>query len=282
MRSNLLAEIIRSSYELNMLVQPAATFCRPAARPWLPRFFAGLACVAWLLAAGPLLAGNFYTNYTSATVPWPNGIVPYEFTNTLTAAQQQTYFDGLREWELAANVKFVPHTNQTHWILFDYNTNYLDHVFPGTNPQVVTIASLSRSQVCHEMGHSFGFNHENIRPDAANHITVLTNNIADEPDNIVFFTVDPTTFPYGNYDYESVMHLSWDFNSTNPGEAPTQQPRPPNLPRYQFRMGNLCLSPGDRAATWRPRVRSSLSVERQRRAVQRRSLGRGQPARHAS
>ena len=37
----------------------------------------------------------------------------------------KTYLDGLREWELAANVKFVPHTNQTHWILFTYNTNWL-------------------------------------------------------------------------------------------------------------------------------------------------------------
>ena len=205
-------------------------------------------CMACLLAAGPLRAANFYSGISPTTVPWTNGIVPYEFTNTLTAAQRQTYFDGLREWELAANVKFVPHTNQTHWILFDYNSNYLDHVFPGDNPQVVTIASLSRAQVCHEMGHSFGFNHENIRPDAASFISVVTNNIADEPDNIVYFVIDPTTVPFGNYDYESVMHLGWDFDSINPGVAPTQQPKPPNFPRYQMRMGNLCLSPGDRAA----------------------------------
>jgi len=209
--------------------------------------FCRVAGVAWLLNATSLLAGNFYTNYTSATVPWPNGIVPYEFTNTLTAAQQQTYFDGLREWELAANVKFVPHTNQTHWILFDYNTNYLDHVFPGTNPQVVTIASLSRAQVCHEMVIR-SVSTMKISGGRGRYITVLTNNIADEPDNIVYFIVDPTTFPYGNYDYESVMHLGWDFDSTNPGVAPTQQPKPPNFSRYQFRMGNLCLSPGDRAA----------------------------------
>ncbi len=44
------------------------------------------------------------------------------------------------------------------------------------------------------------------------------------------------------------MHLGWDFDSTSPGVAPTQQPKPPYFPRYQFRMGNLCLSPGDRAA----------------------------------
>ncbi len=208
-----------------------------------------MACGVLLLAAGPIWAANFYANTSPMNVPWPGGIVPYEFTNTLTAAEQQTYLDGLREWELAGNVQFVPHTNQTNWILFSYNTNFLDHVSGGSySPQMVTVSSLSRAQVCHEMGHSFGFNHENIRPDAANYITVLTNNIAGEPDNIGLFIVDPTTVPYGNYDFESVMELGWDFDSTNPGVLATLQPKPPYFPRYQFRMGNYCLSPGDRAA----------------------------------
>ncbi len=130
-------------------------------------------------------AGNFYAGISPATVPWPNGIVPYEFTNTLTAAETNTYLNGLREWELAANVKFVPHTNQPNWILFSYNTNFLDYVSGGSySPQIVTVSSLSRAQVCHEMGHSFGFTHENIRPDATNYIAVLTNNITDEPSNL--------------------------------------------------------------------------------------------------
>jgi hypothetical protein len=192
--------------------------------------------------------GNFYSGVSPATVPWTNGIVPYEFTNTLTAAQTNTYLNALREWELAANVKFVPHTNQPNWILFSYNTNFLDYVSGGSySPQLVTVSSLSRAQVCHEMGHSFGFNHENIRPDATNFIAVLTNNIANEASNIFWFTPDPTTVTNGAYDYESVMHLGWDFDSTNIAVA-TQQPRPPNFPRYQYRMGNYCLSPGDRAA----------------------------------
>ena len=175
--------------------------------------------------------------------------MPYEFTNTLTTTQQVTYLDGLREWELAAHVQFVPHTNQPNWILFTYNTNFIDYVAGGSrSPQVITISSLSRAQVCHEMGHSFGFNHENIRTDAPNYILVLTNNITDEPSNIHWFIPDPTTVTNGNYDYESVMHLGWDFDSTNPGVLATQQPKPPYFPRYQFRMGNYCLSPGDRAA----------------------------------
>jgi len=195
------------------------------------------------------LAGNFYSGITPATVPWPGGTVPYAFDSSVNATQQQTYLDGLREWELAAGVKFVPHTNQANWILFSYNTNFLDYVQGGSySPQIVTVASLSRAQVCHEMGHSFGFTHENIRPDATNFVLVLTNNISDEPSNIYWFTIDSTSVTNGNYDYESVMHLGWDFDSTNPGVLATQQPRPPNFPKYQYRMGNYCLSPGDRAA----------------------------------
>ena len=194
-------------------------------------------------------AGNFYAGISPATVPWTNGIVPYAFTNNLTAAETNTYLAALREWELAANVHFVPHTSQPNWILFCYNTNFQDYVSGGGyNPQIVTISSLSRAQVCHEMGHSFGFNHENIRPDATNYIAILTNNITDEPANLHWFIPDNTTVTNGNYDYESVMHLGWDFDSTNSGVLATQQPKAPNFPRYQFRMGNYCLSPGDRAA----------------------------------
>jgi hypothetical protein len=205
--------------------------------------------LAWLSLL-PLVTcgGNFYAGTSPANVPWPGGMVPYEFTNTLTAVQQQTYLDGLREWELAANVTFIPHTNQTRWILFAYNTNGFDNVSSAYNPQVVSVSSLSRAQVCHEMGHSFGFTHENIRPDQTNHLAVLTNNIADEPANIVWFTIDPTSVTNGPYDFESVMHLGWDFASVQPGVLATQQPKPPYFPRYQYRMGNLTLSPGDRAA----------------------------------
>jgi len=208
----------------------------------------------WLvvfLGAFPRLvsAANFYAGISSDTVPWTNGIVPYEFTNTLTPAETNTYLNALREWELAAHVQFVPHTNQPNWILFCYNTNFIDYVNGDSySPQVITVSSLSRAQVCHEMGHSFGFNHENIRSDATNYVIVLTNNIADEPEEIGLFVVDPTTVPYGNYDFESVMHLGWDFDSINPGVAPTMQPTPPYFSRYQYRMGNFCLSPGDRAA----------------------------------
>lgn len=219
--------------------------CRAKIR-WRTRISIWFSSAILMLAACPLPAANFYAGISPATVPWPGGIVPYEFTNTLTAAQQQTYLDGLHEWQLAANVSFVPHTTQTHWILFAYNTNGFDNVSSNANPQVVSVSSLSRAQVCHEMGHSFGFTHENIRFDQTNYLIVLSNNVT--PGNLIWFQIDPTTVTNGPYDFESVMHLGWDFDSTNPGVAATQQPKPPYFPRYQYRMGNLTLSPGDRTA----------------------------------
>jgi parallel beta-helix repeat protein len=229
-----------------VVIQSGARFPHCASDRWRNWFFFQLVCGLWLLAIARVSAGNFYAGTSPANVPWPGGLVPYEFTNSLTNTQPVIYLAGLREWELAANVKFVPHTNQSHWILFTYNTNWIDNVSASTNPQIVTIASLSRAQVCHEMGHSFGFTHENIRPDQTNYLTVLTSNVA--PGYLSFFQVDPTSVTNGPYDFESVMHLGWNFGSTNPVILATQQPKPPYFPRYQFRMGNYCLSPGDRAA----------------------------------
>ena len=55
------------------------------------------------------------------------------------------------------------------------------------------------------------------------------------------------------------MHLSWDFASVQPGVLATQQPKPAYFPRYQFRMGNYALSPGDRARAKR-RFYASVGV----------------------
>ena len=53
-------------------------------------------------------AANFYQGVATNNLSWPGGIVPYLFDTNVTAAQQTVYLDGMREWELAANVHFIP------------------------------------------------------------------------------------------------------------------------------------------------------------------------------
>jgi hypothetical protein len=209
--------------------------------------FVCLAFVWLAFLAGPSFAGNFYQGVSPTSVFWPGGVVPYQFATNITASEQQTYLDGVREWELAANIHFVPYTNQTNWILFQYAPGtFVDQYVPYTTPETVTVSVLSRAQVCHEMGHALGFTHENIRVDKNTYITVLTNNVYPAS-NIVWFTIDPNSVTNGPYDYESVMHLANNFSSISPTDLYTQLANPP-YQSFQPFMGNLALSAGDRAA----------------------------------
>lgn len=191
-------------------------------------------------------AGNFYAGVSPTNVFWPGGVIPYEFATNITAAEQQTYLNGVREWELAANIHFVARTTQTNWILFQYAPGtFLDQFVPYTTPETVTVSVLSRAQVCHEMGHALGFTHENIRTDKTAYITVLTNNVYPAS-NIYWFTIDPASVKYGPYDFESVMHLANNFSSISTNLY-TQVANPP-YQSFQPFMGNLALSEGDRQA----------------------------------
>ena len=200
------------------------------------RTLAKLLCIAWMTAsasAGLHLPGS---------VPWPGGVVPYEFVSRLTVDQQQAYLDGLREWELAANVQFILHTTQPQWVQFKYVANGPNRV-SGSAPQLVEIGMLTRGQICHEMGHSFGLEHEHQRTDRNDYITVNYGNI-DLP-NQTPFNILPTGISFGNYDFESVMHYGRDV-LTNTSGADTITTNA-SYAKYQRRLSNVALSPTDRA-----------------------------------
>lgn len=190
-----------------------------------------------------LQAGFFYNGINPANRPWPGGTVPYVIDPALSAARRQTYLDGIREWELAGNVHFVPRTSETNYVFFKYDPFGPNRV-SGSQPQIVEINSLTRSQICHEMGHSLGLHHEHTRPDRGSFVTVLSTNIT--AGNAFWFDIDPNGVSNGTYDFESVMHFGRDLFSISPGLLDTLSVKP-GYERYQVRMGNFALSPGDRA-----------------------------------
>jgi hypothetical protein len=204
--------------------------------------------LALALAGSPLLhAGFLYNGVSPANRPWPGGTVPYVIDPALSVAQRKTYLDGIREWELAGNVQFIPRTTETNYVFLKYDPLGPNRV-SGANPQIVEINALTRAQICHEMGHSLGLNHEHIRPDRNSFVTVQTANIS--AGNAFWFDIDATGVSNGTYDFESVMHFSRDLFSINPGVLDTLTVKP-GYETYQARMGNFALSPGDRAAiTW--------------------------------
>jgi hypothetical protein len=218
-------------------------------RSW-PARIAGwkLILPAFLLIAAPLrpaAAANFFFGVSPVSVPWSNGIVPYEFETNVSTVQRGVYLAALKEWELAANIHFVAHSGESHYVLLRL---YVDGSGIGQYqdgfPAVLTMHTLKRGVVCHECGHLLGFQHEHQRTDRDSYIVVNFTNIV--PGAAGEFVIDTNSISFGDYDLESVMHYN-RHNFSVADSLDSIDPRP-LYQDYLDRLGNLALSRGDRAA----------------------------------
>ncbi|HEX3720390.1 MAG TPA: M12 family metallopeptidase [Verrucomicrobiae bacterium] len=227
-------------------------------------FFWTICCLQTLSAA------NFYQGVATNTLPWPGGIIPYVFTTNVTSAEQTVYLDGMKEWELAANIHFVPRTTETYYVILDLDFTEGTNTYYASDPPVMTIDNLSRAQICHETGHLLGFQHEHVRIDRDDYIVVnFTNiegytsgqgssstNLSDESGGgeagdgspASLYLIDTNSTPNGAYDFESVMHYSRTLYSIDPATLDVIDPLSPYVYKYYNRIGNFALSVGDRAS----------------------------------
>jgi hypothetical protein len=214
-------------------------------------FLLRLTMVLFIAFFRTVWAGNYFQGVSPATVPWPGGIVPYLFdTNyTITATESNDIVAGLSEWELAANVKFVPYTNQTNHVLLQYtNDGSGTGYYLSGNPATLMLHGLARGLMCHEGGHLFGLQHEHQRIDRGNYITINTNNIiggTNGEGGLSEFLIDSNSTSFGAYDLQSVMHYGPDTFTNGLGDSLDPLPAYTN---YYHKIGNIALSIGDRAA----------------------------------
>lgn len=200
---------------------------------------------------------NFYEGVSTNHVPWPGGIVPYVFTTNVSPAEQGVYLEGMKEWELAANVQFVPWTTQSNYAILDFDFKEGTNTYYASVPDVMTVDNLSRAQVCHETGHLLGFQHEHVRIDRNSYIVVNFENIQGNGstngsgegsgDAASLYFIDTNSSPEGAYDFESVMHYGRTLFSIDPETLDVIDPLPAYIYKYYNRIGNFALSVGDRA-----------------------------------
>lgn len=188
--------------------------------------------------------------------PWEDGVLPIEFTKTISDKNKERFFETCRIWESVANVKCIlgKYKNRSLkvgnwidsacWSLWGMGTHFAFF----KRRMNLTNGCWSHSTLLHELGHAFGLIHEHQRPDRDQYITILDKNASGE-----FLGLNiPINFGIQNaklhtpYDFFSIMHYSRTAFSKNGQD--TIVPKP-SYSQYIDIMGRVVqISRGDAAA----------------------------------
>lgn len=122
------------------------------------------------------------------------------------------------------NIKYRPKTSSDKdYVRFDLDSGCAADIGKVGGEQTVEIADWAvTGNVLHEMLHVCGIGHEHSRKDRDTYITIESSNI--EPENYYNFKSISTSVPYGDYDYESIMHYSAKAFSKNGKDTITIKP----------------------------------------------------------
>ncbi|CAF3732021.1 unnamed protein product [Rotaria sordida] len=169
-------------------------------------------------------------------VAWPNGIVPHEIPPGYSNEQELIITSAMRQLEntVAINnfrcVQFRPKISSDPYYITIVNEQGCSS-YVGQNPHVVlnrtvTLQSsgcLTAGVIIHELLHTFGFEHEQSRPDRDDYVRINWDNIQremqynfDKYDNIRVNTLNTP------YDYRSLMHYGSTAFAIN--DSPTIEP----------------------------------------------------------
>lgn len=157
------------------------------------------------------------------TQPWPNKTVPYVLPQQSplhSEAEHQIFINGILEaiemFRTGTTVRFVERTTEREYLTFEYssgNSSPLGWFFFRVNN--IKIANYDiPGVIAHEILHSLGFVHEQMRPDRDNYIIV---DLSKAIDGIA--SQFQTAFFYrgvGTFDFESIMLYSSFAGSRDP------------------------------------------------------------------
>ena len=145
---------------------------------------------------------------------WPNGIVPFTFSNTTDLDTRVTILKALSEIEQKTCVKFTLRDDEEDYVEFtgegDGCSSYVGRI---GGAQLITLPEFNRGTcrthgiTIHEACHALGLWHEQSRPDRDQYIEIVEENVQGDRLNNFFkrntYSVD---YRGESYDYGSIMH----------------------------------------------------------------------------
>lgn len=151
---------------------------------------------------------------------WPNNNITYSYSQSLSVADTNAIFNGLKLISDNSPLTFTYTTNVSHADLrFVASSSNSSPVGKQTSGNDINIYNFDPGIIAHEVLHSLGFFHEQSRTDRDDYIVINTNNIIPGKEhNFTIFTDNGYQgFDRGEYDYNSIMHYGPTAFAKSPG-----------------------------------------------------------------
>ena len=155
---------------------------------------------------------------------WPGGVVPYEIDGALGNTQRITDAIKMIE-ENTGGVTVVPRSGQADYVKFVKADGCSSPIGrKGGEQQIELEDDCTAGNTAHEIMHSLGMYHEQVRCDRDEWVEILFDNVEDDKEHNFEKKCDNATDLGDNYDFGSMMHYPLDAFSSN--GQPTIRLRP--------------------------------------------------------
>jgi len=152
---------------------------------------------------------------------WPEGKVPYYIEGSIGSKGRRAIQVAIENYHKYTCLKFFPRRNERSYISFYRGRGChspIGYRYGRVNRISLDYGCQYHGIVMHEMGHSMGFWHEQMRPDRDNYIKIMRNNIkggmGSQFKKLNYGIIDSLGTPY---DFSSMMHYGAGAFSTGWG-----------------------------------------------------------------
>jgi len=150
-----------------------------------------------------------YSNVTK----WKNGVIPYTMTDAFKGkrGQQKVLTKVIADYAKVTCIRLVPRTNEPNYVEFQDYGGCSSHFGQVGGKQALTLddgcVMYNYGTAMHEIMHTLGFMHEQMRPDRDSYINIQWENVpAGAKDQFIAVPNKDTDFLSSSYDMKSLMH----------------------------------------------------------------------------